>query len=226
MRLSPAPPRLSRSPALLVLALPLAAALAFSDETLDKVPKSEGYCSRILRAQGTRREGYTEFSLRVEGDPDFYKPGTSYRGKWLGLALGARDAAPGGRRLRGAGGGRAVPGRTVPAQPGKGPSVLAALSSFSRELCAVRKLVRGRRGGCSQARQPPSLVRRSLAWVVAERRVTPACLEGNLVSPWPAPGEQRRPTFPQIRLWSRGDPGFSQSGPRQGDDSCFPRSHF
>uniref|UniRef100_A0A9L0JUJ3 Spondin-1 n=1 Tax=Equus asinus TaxID=9793 RepID=A0A9L0JUJ3_EQUAS len=79
MRLSPAPPRLSRSPALLVLALPLAAALAFSDETLDKVPKSEGYCSRILRAQGTRREGYTEFSLRVEGDPDFYKPGTSYR---------------------------------------------------------------------------------------------------------------------------------------------------
>uniref|UniRef100_A0A3Q2KS60 Spondin-1 n=1 Tax=Equus caballus TaxID=9796 RepID=A0A3Q2KS60_HORSE len=79
MRLSPAPPRLSRSPALLALALPLAAALAFSDETLDKVPKSEGYCSRILRAQGTRREGYTEFSLRVEGDPDFYKPGTSYR---------------------------------------------------------------------------------------------------------------------------------------------------
>uniref|UniRef100_A0ABI7XIJ5 Spondin-1 n=1 Tax=Felis catus TaxID=9685 RepID=A0ABI7XIJ5_FELCA len=79
MRLSPAPLRLSRSPALLALALPLAAALAFSDETLDKVPKSEGYCSRILRAQGTRREGYTEFSLRVEGDPDFYKPGISYR---------------------------------------------------------------------------------------------------------------------------------------------------
>ncbi|XP_036181381.1 spondin-1 isoform X3 [Myotis myotis] len=80
MRVSPAPLRLSRSPALLALALPLAVvALAFSDETLDKVPKSEGYCSRILRAQGTRREGYTEFSLRVEGDPEFYKPGTSYR---------------------------------------------------------------------------------------------------------------------------------------------------
>ncbi|XP_054555363.1 spondin-1 [Talpa occidentalis] len=79
MRLPPASLRLSRSPALLALALPLAAVLAFSDETLDKVPKSEGYCSRILRAQGTRREGYTEFSLRVEGDPDFYKPGTSYR---------------------------------------------------------------------------------------------------------------------------------------------------
>uniref|UniRef100_A0A5F9D5H6 Spondin-1 n=1 Tax=Oryctolagus cuniculus TaxID=9986 RepID=A0A5F9D5H6_RABIT len=79
MRLSPAPLRLSRTLALLALALPLAAALAFSDETLDKVAKSEGYCSRILRAQGTRREGYTEFSLRVEGDPDFYKPGTSYR---------------------------------------------------------------------------------------------------------------------------------------------------
>uniref|UniRef100_A0A8I5N833 Spondin-1 n=1 Tax=Papio anubis TaxID=9555 RepID=A0A8I5N833_PAPAN len=79
MRLSLAPLKLSRTPALLALVLPLAAALAFSDETLDKVPKSEGYCSRILRAQGTRREGYTEFSLRVEGDPDFYKPGTSYR---------------------------------------------------------------------------------------------------------------------------------------------------
>ncbi|KAK2100713.1 hypothetical protein P7K49_022061 [Saguinus oedipus] len=98
MRLSPAPLRLSRTPALLALALPLAAALAFSDETLDKVPKSEGYCSRILRAQGTRREGYTEFSLRVEGDPDFYKPGTSYRGKWLpGVAWGVRDPVPGGR---------------------------------------------------------------------------------------------------------------------------------
>ncbi|KAG5199581.1 spondin-1 [Ovis aries] len=79
MRLSPVLLRLSRGPALLALALPLAVALAFSDETLDKVPKSEGYCSRILRVQGTRREGYTEFSLRVEGDPDFYKPGTSYR---------------------------------------------------------------------------------------------------------------------------------------------------
>lgn len=85
MRLTPAPLRLSRASALLALALPLAAALAFSDETLDKVAKSEGYCSRILRAQGTRREGYTEFSLRVEGDPDFYKPGSSYRGEWNGF---------------------------------------------------------------------------------------------------------------------------------------------
>lgn len=110
MRLSPAPLGLSWSPALLALALPLAAALAFSDETLDKVPKSEGYCSRILRAQGTRREGYTEFSLRVEGDPDFYKPGTSYRGKWPGVALGARALDPGGRGPCGAEGGRTVPG--------------------------------------------------------------------------------------------------------------------
>lgn len=136
MRLPPAPLRLSRSPALLALALPLALALAFSDETLDKVAKSEGYCSRILRAQGTRREGYTEFSLRVEGDPDFYKPGSSYRGKWPGVALRAQDLAPGGHRSRGARGGRAVPGRTVPAQPRKGPSALAALSPFSRALCA------------------------------------------------------------------------------------------
>lgn len=96
MRLSPATLRLSRSPALLALALPLAAALAFSDETLDKVPKSEGYCSRILRAQGTRREGYTEFSLRVEGDPDFYKPGHSYRGKWPSVAWGVAGPGPRG----------------------------------------------------------------------------------------------------------------------------------
>lgn len=129
MRLCPAPLRLSRGPALLALALPLAVALAFSDETLDRVPKSEGYCSRILRAQGTRREGYTEFSLRVEGDPDFYKPGTSYRGKWPGVALGAREPAPGGRRPRGAGGGRPVPGLAVPAQPRGAPALPPAAPS-------------------------------------------------------------------------------------------------
>lgn len=65
---------------LLALTFPLVAR-GFSDETLEKAAKSEGYCSRILRAQGTRREGYNEFSLRVEGDPEFYKPGNSYRGK-------------------------------------------------------------------------------------------------------------------------------------------------
>ncbi|CAH2326075.1 spondin-1 [Pelobates cultripes] len=52
----------------------------FMDETLEKAIKSEGYCSRILRAQGgTRKEGYNEFSLRVEGDPEIYKPGNTYR---------------------------------------------------------------------------------------------------------------------------------------------------
>ncbi|XP_068115760.1 spondin-1 [Hyperolius riggenbachi] len=52
----------------------------FMDETVEKAVKSEGYCSRILRAQGgTRKEGYNEFSLRVEGDPDYYKPGNTYR---------------------------------------------------------------------------------------------------------------------------------------------------
>ncbi|KAM8808098.1 SPON1 protein, partial [Eudromia elegans] len=63
---------------LLALTFPLVAR-GFPDETLEKAAKSEGYCSRILRAQGTRREGYNEFSLRVEGDPEFYKPGNSYR---------------------------------------------------------------------------------------------------------------------------------------------------
>ncbi|KAG5839975.1 hypothetical protein ANANG_G00211140 [Anguilla anguilla] len=48
-------------------------------EPADKTGKSDGYCSRILRAQGTRREGYNEFRLRVEGDPEYYQPGSTYR---------------------------------------------------------------------------------------------------------------------------------------------------
>ncbi|XP_039605718.1 spondin-1 [Polypterus senegalus] len=57
----------------------VASAFAFTDEIADRSLKSDGYCSRILRAQGTRRDGFNEFHLRVEGDPEFYKPGTSYR---------------------------------------------------------------------------------------------------------------------------------------------------
>lgn len=200
MRLSAASLRLSRSPALLALALPLAAALAFSDETLDKVPKSEGYCSRILRVQGTRREGYTEFSLRVEGDPDFYKPGTSYRGKWPCVALRARDPAPGGRRPRGAGGGRTVLRRTVRAQPGKGPSVLDALSPFRPEP------VSGAVAGHSQEMQPPRLTRGSRAWAVAERRATLAWLGGNLAS---SPAGSRR----EVETRLSPDPSLEWSGP-------------
>uniref|UniRef100_A0A8C5CKG8 Spondin-1 n=1 Tax=Gadus morhua TaxID=8049 RepID=A0A8C5CKG8_GADMO len=43
--------------------------------------RSDGFCGRILRAQtqGTRRDGYHEFRLRVEGDPESYQPGSSYR---------------------------------------------------------------------------------------------------------------------------------------------------
>ena len=44
------------------------------------VGRSDGYCSRIIRAQGTRKEGYNEFRLRVEGDPETYQPGSTYRG--------------------------------------------------------------------------------------------------------------------------------------------------
>ncbi|XP_063145580.1 spondin-1 [Candoia aspera] len=64
---------------LLAWTFPLVTLASLADETLERASKSEGYCSRILRAQGTRREGYNEFSLRVEGDPEFYKPGNSYR---------------------------------------------------------------------------------------------------------------------------------------------------
>uniref|UniRef100_A0A674A356 Spondin-1 n=1 Tax=Salmo trutta TaxID=8032 RepID=A0A674A356_SALTR len=45
----------------------------------ERAGKSDGYCSRILRAQGTRNEGYNEFRLRVEGDPENYQPGSTYR---------------------------------------------------------------------------------------------------------------------------------------------------
>lgn len=197
MRLSPVLLRLSRGPALLALALPLAVALAFSDETLDKVPKSEGYCSRILRVQGTRREGYTEFSLRVEGDPDFYKPGTSYRGKWPAVVLGARDLAPRRaptaqcrRRAHGSQAHGASAARRGPFCPGC--PILSAPSQ-----CPAPS--RGR----SQEMQPPSPKRCSRVWVGAERRVTLAWLPPRAVS-----GERWRLAFLQIRFWGRGDLGF------------------
>ncbi|XP_034065731.1 spondin-1-like isoform X2 [Gymnodraco acuticeps] len=43
--------------------------------------RSDGYCGRILRAQtqGTRKDGHHEFRLRVEGDPESYQPGSTYR---------------------------------------------------------------------------------------------------------------------------------------------------
>ncbi|KAI4893854.1 hypothetical protein NFI96_025623 [Prochilodus magdalenae] len=44
------------------------------------VAGSDGYC-RSLRAQGryTRKDLQNEFRLRVEGDPDTYQPGSTYR---------------------------------------------------------------------------------------------------------------------------------------------------
>lgn len=226
MRLSPAPLRLSRSPALLALALPLAAALAFSDETLDKVPKSEGYCSRILRAQGTRREGYTEFSLRVEGDPDFYKPGTSYRGKWPGVALGARNPAPGtaqnarcGRRAHGPrahGAGRAR----------QGPSILAALRPSRCQLRAAPEPASGAVAGAAVRPGSPISDAR-FPGVGCSRATRHAGLAGrepgfSPPSSRPAPGEQWKPVFLQIRLWSEGNPGFSLSSTRPGGGQAFP----
>ncbi|KAJ8002793.1 hypothetical protein DPEC_G00162650 [Dallia pectoralis] len=56
-------------------------ARAFAEEPADRQGKSDGYCGRILRAQtqGTRRDGYNEFRLRVEGDPGHYQPASTYR---------------------------------------------------------------------------------------------------------------------------------------------------
>ncbi|XP_036399534.1 spondin-1-like isoform X2 [Megalops cyprinoides] len=57
----------------------LCCTLAHTDEHADRTAKSDGYCSRIVRAQGTRKDGYNEFRLRVEGDPEYYQPGSTYR---------------------------------------------------------------------------------------------------------------------------------------------------
>lgn len=56
-------------------------AIAFVEEPSGG--RADGYCGRILRAQtlGTRRDGHHEFRLRVEGDPEAYQPGSTYRGK-------------------------------------------------------------------------------------------------------------------------------------------------
>ncbi|XP_051919426.1 spondin-1a isoform X1 [Hippocampus zosterae] len=50
-----------------------------TEEPTDTGAKSDGYCSRILRAQSARRDGNSEFRLRVEGDPESYQPGSTYR---------------------------------------------------------------------------------------------------------------------------------------------------
>ncbi|XP_026221078.1 spondin-1b [Anabas testudineus] len=54
-------------------------AVAFVEEPVGG--RSDGYCGRILRAQtqGTRKDGHHEFKLRVEGYPETYEPGKTYR---------------------------------------------------------------------------------------------------------------------------------------------------
>uniref|UniRef100_UPI00398F2C8D spondin-1-like n=1 Tax=Pristiophorus japonicus TaxID=55135 RepID=UPI00398F2C8D len=60
------------------LALLLAVPAAFASY-YDENPVTDGYCSRIVRSQGSRRDGNTGFSLRIEGNPQFYTPGSTYR---------------------------------------------------------------------------------------------------------------------------------------------------
>jgi len=54
---------------------------AFRRGTTERQSRSEGGFCRILRTQtrGARRE-HNEFRLRVEGDPETYQPGSTYRG--------------------------------------------------------------------------------------------------------------------------------------------------
>uniref|UniRef100_A0A8C7YQ18 Spondin-1 n=1 Tax=Oryzias sinensis TaxID=183150 RepID=A0A8C7YQ18_9TELE len=53
--------------------------LGFTEEPFERAGKADGYCSRVLRAQSNRKESNNEFRLRVEGDPDSYQPGSTYR---------------------------------------------------------------------------------------------------------------------------------------------------
>lgn len=59
---------------------PVHCALAFTEEPGDRVHKPDGYCSWITRAHGARKELYSEFRLRVEGEPENYQPASTYRG--------------------------------------------------------------------------------------------------------------------------------------------------
>uniref|UniRef100_A0A673GYM4 Spondin-1 n=1 Tax=Sinocyclocheilus rhinocerous TaxID=307959 RepID=A0A673GYM4_9TELE len=54
---------------------------AFRRDTAERQSRSEGGFCRILRTQtrGARRDGQNEFRLRVEGDPETYQPGSTYR---------------------------------------------------------------------------------------------------------------------------------------------------
>lgn len=76
----------------------LCTAVAFVEEPVGG--RSDGYCGRILRAQtqGTRKEGHHEFRIRVEGDPESYQPGSTYRGSlslfFYQSAHSVRKAAP------------------------------------------------------------------------------------------------------------------------------------
>ncbi|XP_056622711.1 spondin-1a isoform X2 [Triplophysa dalaica] len=53
------------------------------EEPADRPGSSDGYCSWITRAQphgvGGRRESFSDFRLRVEGDPEYYQPASTYR---------------------------------------------------------------------------------------------------------------------------------------------------
>ncbi|KAA0714627.1 Spondin-1 F-spondin [Triplophysa tibetana] len=53
------------------------------EEPADRPGSSDGYCSWITRAQphgaGGRRESFSDFRLRVEGDPEHYQPASTYR---------------------------------------------------------------------------------------------------------------------------------------------------
>lgn len=106
------------------------------------------------------------------------------------------------RRTRGAGGGRTVHGRTVPAEPGKGPLFWppsAPLAASSVRLPSQRP---GPSQGPQSGRAAPSRMRGSRAWAAAERRATPAWLGGNLASPPHPPGPLRE---------SSGNPSSSRS---------------
>lgn len=64
-----------------VLLLLLLSSLCSAARSVEDPAAPDRICGRILRSQrhGTRRGGHLEFRLRVDGDPETYRPGNTYR---------------------------------------------------------------------------------------------------------------------------------------------------
>ncbi|XP_030644468.1 spondin-1b [Chanos chanos] len=67
-------------PLLYILSTLICNTVAYTEEPAGRTRRSDGYCRSLwTQTRGTRRDGQNEFRLRVEGDPETYQPGSTYR---------------------------------------------------------------------------------------------------------------------------------------------------